>query len=182
MSWRLLSNSVSFQSPFNGATQTVTFPGSQWVAELSFENINDWESRQLEALIADLDGMGGRILIHDFGRWGRAPAGKPVVRGDANTGKLLTTQGWTPERKILWRGDYISIDNELKMITQDVWSGLDGSAILPVAPMLRTVPQAGTPIETANPRGVFRLADNENGVDRQPAFNNNVSLKFVEAF
>ncbi|HID9639660.1 TPA: hypothetical protein ACXI2O_003656, partial [Proteus mirabilis] len=61
--WQLLSNSKTFTSPFNGSSQTVRFPGSRWRCELTFNNLNEEKSRQLEALVASLDGMSGRVKI-----------------------------------------------------------------------------------------------------------------------
>ncbi|WP_211259230.1 hypothetical protein, partial [Dyella japonica] len=81
MEWHLVSNSVEFISPFNGASQTVAYPGSRWEASLTFNNLNDWESRKLESLLAKLDGKSGRIMLQDFGRWGRPSMGAPVVNG-----------------------------------------------------------------------------------------------------
>lgn len=181
MEWALNSNAVEFRSPFNGATQTVSFPGSAWSASLSFDNLDDAKSRKLEVLLARLDGMAGRILIGDFGRFGRAPQGAPKVDGAANTGMQLKSKGWTASRKVLWEGDYISVGSELKLVLEDVWSDTAGKAIIPVGPMWRNTPKADAVIETANPVGLFRLSGNENGVTRQPAFNNNISLKFIEA-
>lgn len=182
MEWHLSSNSVEFTSPFNGASQTVSYPGSRWEASLTFANLNDWQSRKLEVTLAKLDGKAGRIKLQDFGRWGRAPMGKPVVNGAAATGTLLPTKGWSASRKVLWEGDYITVNDELKLVTEDVWSDAAGIAVISIAPMLRAVPPNGAAIETQNPQGIFRLADNTNGVSRQPAFNNSITLKFVEAF
>lgn len=182
LDWSLSSNSVDFSSPFNGASQTASYPGSRWEASMSFNNLNDWESRKLEVLIAKLDGKAGRIQLTDFGRWGRPPQGKPVVNGTTNTGTTLVTKEWTPNKRVLLEGDYITVNTELKLITEDIWSDANGNAILEIAPMLRTIPPNGSAIETQNPTGMFRLDDNKNGVKRKPAFNNSFSLKFVEAF
>lgn len=181
LNWSLSSNAVEFKSPFNGASQTASFPGSAWTASMTFNKLDDWESRKLEVLIVKLDGKAGRILISDMGRWGRPPMGRPVVQGQANTGLTLSSSGWTPNRFVLREGDYISVDNELKMVTEDIWSDGGGNAIIPIAPMWRKNPQAGATIETLNPCGIFRLDDNINGVDREPAMSNNITLKFVEA-
>src|SRR5699024_8461085 len=158
------------------------YPGSRWEATLSFDNLNDWQSRKLESILAKLDGKAGRIMLQDFGRWGRPPMGSPVINGANNTGTTLMTKGWTPNRKVLWEGDYIGVNNELKLVTEDAWSDASGNVVLEIAPMLRVIPPSGAAIETQNPKGMFRLADNTNGVKRQPAFNNSFSLKFSEAF
>lgn len=182
MDWDLVSNSVKFTSPFNGASQVVGYPGSRWKASLKFNNLDDWESRKLEVLIAKLDGMVGMIKLHDFGRWGRPPVGTPVVKGANNTGTQIQSRGWLAKRLVLQEGDYITVNNELKLVTGDVWSDASGFATVYFAPMLRNVPPDGAKIETENPFGLFRLSDNTNGVSRQPAFNNSFTLEFEETF
>jgi hypothetical protein len=82
---------------------------------------------------------------------------------------------------VLERGSYLTVGDELKFITQDVWSDINGRAIIHIAPQLRRAPQSGSPVEVRNPYGIFMLDSNENGVDRAPAFVNSIKLKFVEA-
>lgn len=77
MSWTLLSSGSMFESVFNKATQTVTFPGSKWKVSMTFQDLDDFDSRLLESIIVDLDGMGGRIRMGDFGRYGVPAQGAP---------------------------------------------------------------------------------------------------------
>lgn len=181
MDWTLKDNGSIFQSKFNGSTQTVTYPGSMWKCELVFQDLDDYQSRYLETLIFQM-GRSGTIRIPDFGRYGRPPVGAPVVDGANQTGFSLNTRGWIPNRVVFHRGDYISVGDELKMVLDDVRSGADGKCPIPLAPMLRKSPADGTVIEVANPRGVFRLDKDENGVGRKPAFANDFNLSFVESF
>ncbi|AZF88923.1 hypothetical protein BRET_17 [Escherichia phage BRET] len=182
MEWKLTSNSKEFTSPFTGASQVVSWPGSRWSMSLKFENLDDWESRKLEVLIAKLDGMAGMIKVGDFGRWGRPPFGRPVVKGSNNTGTELPTRGWDASRLVLKEGDYITVNDELKLVTEDVWSDAQGLATIKISPLLREMPPDGATIETQNPYGIFRLSSNENSVTRAPAFNNTINLEFKETF
>lgn len=61
MNWQLVSNSKTFTSTFTGSVQTVRFPGSRWRCSLTFNNLTEDKSRELEALAAELDGESGRI-------------------------------------------------------------------------------------------------------------------------
>lgn len=180
--WYLNSNGSAFESPWNKQTQTVRFPGSRWEAKMTLNNQDDLESREIEAIIVELDGMAGRIRLRDFGRWGSAPKGTPVVNGGLQTGTTINTSGWTPNVKVLSRGDYATIGGELKMILKDVTSDESGNAALKIGPQMRNSPTAGSAIEVQNPYGIFRLEDGNNGVKRDPGFNNNITLNFVEAF
>lgn len=180
--WTLVSNGSSFTSPWNGQSQTVRYPGSAWKASLTLSNLDDLESREIEALIFELDGMSGRIKLWDMGRFPGTTKGAPKVNGANQTGSTLNSNGWTPNVQILTRGSYITVNDEMKMVLQDVTSNAQGLAAIPIAPMLRQSPPNAVVIEVANPYAIFRLEKNENGVKRSPGFNNDITLNFVESF
>lgn len=183
LSWRPESNSKTFRSPFNGASQTVRFPGTRWVCSLTFNNLSDDKSRRIDALVAELDGEFGRVKIRDWGRDGRTPAGVPVVSDANQSGVELHSKGWTPGRVVLRTGDYLTVNNELKIVTADVSSNSSGIAIIPIAPMLRTAPPANAKIEVAAPYGIFKLKDNQQGAgNRVPGIFTSYTLEFEEAF
>lgn len=183
LTWRPESNTKTFRSPFNGSSQTVRFPGTRWVCSLTFNNLSDAESRRIDALVADLDGEYGRVKIRDWGREGRAPAGNPLVADANQTGTSLRTKGWTPGVVVLRTGDYFTVNDELKMVTADITSAGDGTASIQFAPMLRSSPAANLHIEVANPYGVFKLKDNQQGTaNRVPGVFTSYTLEFEEAF
>lgn len=181
LSFTLNSNVKTNRSPWTGSTQTVGYKGSYWSVELKMPTLNEWEARALESIIFQLDGMAGRIKLADYGRPGTQPKGAPIVFGVGQLGSTLNTQGWTPSQKVLERGSYLTVNDELKFITQDVWSDINGRAIIHITPQLRRSPNNGAPVEIRNPYGVFMMADNETTVDRSPAFVSDISLKFTEA-
>ena len=183
LTWRPESNTKTFRSPFNGASQTVRFPGARWICSLTFNNLTDDKSRRLDALVADLDGEYGRVKIRDWGRDGREPAGSPVVSDPNQTGTLLGSKGWTPGTLVMRTGDYFTVNDELKIVTADVTSSASGTAIIPFAPMLRSSPPANSRIEVARPYGIFKLKDNQQGAgNRAPGVFTSYTLEFEEAF
>ncbi|SPY68629.1 Uncharacterised protein [Providencia stuartii] len=131
MSWRLISNSKTFTSVFTGSSQTVRFPGSKWHCSLSFTNLTDDESRELEALMASLDGESGRVKISHWARKGVANMGTPLVSASNQTGRYLQTKGWKPNTNVLRKGDYLTVNNELKMVTENIKVMLMGMRLLP---------------------------------------------------
>ena len=178
----MASNVKANRSPWTNTVQTVGYGGTRWIAELSLSMLTDWESRQIEAAVFGLDGMAGRIWIGDSGREGTIPKGAPVVFGAGqNPGITLQTSGWTPGQKVMAKGSYLQVGDELKMVTDDAWSDVNGRALLHITPRLRRSPQNGAPVEVQAPKGLFMLAQNDNGVSRAAAFNNSMSLKFEEA-
>lgn len=183
LTWRPESNTKTFRSPFNGASQTVRFPGTRWICSLTFNNLTDDKSRRIDALVAELDGEYGRVKIRDWGRNGRAPAGSPVVSDADQTGMELNTKGWLPGKTVLMTGDYITVNDELKIVTADVTSSASGCAVISFAPMLRSSPAANAPIEVENPFGIFKLKDNQQGTStRIPGVFTSYTLEFEEAF
>ncbi|MES4612998.1 hypothetical protein V2154_10480 [Ewingella sp. CoE-038-23] len=183
LTWRPESNSKTFRSPFNGASQTVRFPGTRWLCSLTFTNLNDDKSRRIDALVAALDGEYGRVKIRDWGRSGRTPAGAPVVSDANQSGVSLGTKGWTPGVVVLRTGDYFTVNDELKMVTADASSNSSGVAIIQFAPMLRSSPPANTPLEVSAPYGIFKLKDNSQGTgNRIPGIFTSYTIDFEEAF
>lgn len=183
LTWRPESNTKTFRSPFNGASQTVRYPGTRWVCSLTLTNLTDEKSRRVDALIASLDGEYGRVKIRDWGRPGRTPAGTPTVSDANQTGTELHSKGWTAGVIVLRAGDYITVNDELKMVTADVTSAADMTAIIPIAPMLRISPPPNVPIEVANPYGIFKLKDNQQGAgNRIPGGFTSYTIEFEEAF
>jgi len=183
LTWRPESNAKTFRSPFNGSSQTVRFPGTRWVCSLTFNNLSDDKSRRLDALIASLDGEFGRVKIRDWGRGGHKPDGTPLVSDPNQSGIVLMTKGWSPGVLVLRAGDYLTVNDELKMVTADVASAAGGTAVIPIAPMLRSPPPANARIEVLAPYGIFKLKDNQQGTgNRVPGVFTSYTLEFEEAF
>lgn len=180
MKWGQSANAVVFTSPFNGAAQTVGFPGDLWTCSMTFNSLDDDESRLLESILFQLRGPQGRVLLRDFGRVPPAQLGSPVVSSAGQMGLTLVTRGWTASKAVLRQGDYISVANEMKMVVADVTSAVDGSATIQITPPWRYAKPINTPVVVTDPRALFRLKDNNQSADRKPAFDNTFTLEFVE--
>ncbi|WP_312838458.1 hypothetical protein [Pantoea piersonii] len=183
LSWHLESNTKTFRSPFNGASQTVRFPGSRWKCTVEYAVLEEAQARKIEAVIVALDGEYGRVRIRDWGREGKAPAGSPVVSDADQTGVALSTKGWAANTLVLRAGDYFTVNSELKKVTADVTSDASGAAVIQFAPMLRSSPAASAPLEVQNPWGIFKLKDNSQGeIRRAPGLISSTTIEFEEAF
>lgn len=174
------SNTKVFESTFNRSATTSKFAGDRWKLVLNFKNL-DWEIDALNAFMISLGGRSGRARIPMFHRPGAPAMGNPVVNGAGQTGGIIETNGWLPNKKVLSAGHYIGISDELKMVKKDVFSNQSGAATIEIAPWLRTSPADGTEIVTNRPHGIFRLEEDEVGMSMEPS-NGAISLSFVEAF
>lgn len=161
--WQFVTKSEAFASPFVGNEQIAAFPAAaRWMAVLTWPLLSRPEAALLEAFLVACNGREGRFLLGNQARRtprGSAP-GTPVVDGNGNYGGLLATRGWTANRSgILLPGDYVSVQNELKMVLATASSDADGKATLSIAPHLRKVPVDGMALTTTAGVGVFRLID-----------------------
>ncbi|MEQ4673986.1 hypothetical protein ABN063_05425 [Providencia vermicola] len=182
MSWQLFSNSQTFTSVFTGSEQTVRFPGSHWRCALTFTNLTENTSRELEVLMAQLDGESGRVKISNWLRPGLLNKGEPIVSVANQTGTILQTKGWLANSIVLRKGDYITVSNELKMITDNVISDKSGGAVVPISPILRRSPAVNEKIETVRPYGIFKLTSNDQGsFQYRPGVFSSVTINLKEA-
>lgn len=173
-------NTKVFKSKFNGSTKTARFNGNVWVLTLNFKNL-DWEIPELSAFMFSLDGQSGRVMLPTFHAMGKPPMGSPVVKTAGQSGGIVESSDWLKNQVVLRVGEYISINNEIKIITKDIVSDNLGNATLEFAPWLRESPDVGTEIVTDAPSGRFMLEEDQAQLDIDPD-NGSASLTFVEAF
>ncbi|MBD1229392.1 hypothetical protein IQ211_17610 [Xenorhabdus griffiniae] len=182
LNWQLISNSKTFTSVFNGSTQTARFPGSRWRCTLMFNNLDDEKARILEVLVAQLDGESGRVRLFDWARPGLVGMGNPKISEPNQLGYYLKTEGWRKNTRVIRRGDYLTVGNELKMVTENVDSDSAGAATIPISPMLRYSPRRHDKIETERPFGIFKQTGGDQGnFQRKPGIFTNATLSFEEA-
>lgn len=166
----LRAASQTFVSPLTGAMQTLEMVGARWRCMLEWENLVEEEWRLLSALQAQLLGEAGRLYVPPFHALNPrgVGTGTPLVKNASQTGKSLTTDGWTfSQTGILKAGDFFAFDTsngrELKQIVADVNSDGSGNATLVFSPSIRVSPVDNEPIVVSSPSAVMRLVDDEQG-------------------
>ena len=186
--WGPDANALTFSSPLSRTTQTLLFPGTKWQASLGFSGLEPAEWRDLEAFVADMDGMSGRVYYgpsHAATPRGTA-GGTPLVNGGSQTGSSMVTDGWAASETVLRRGDYIAYDitggRSLHILTADAASDGAGNATLPIAPPIRVSPADNEPIITSAPTCVMMFASNVNLGSYQPGVFADYQLDQIEAF
>src|SRR5690606_27148518 len=150
----------------------VTYPGARWRCQLSFGTLRPEEERMLSTFINRLGGRAGRFRLSDLYRVPSVKRGNPVVDGGGQTGKLLRTRGWIPSKRVLRMGDYITVNDEMKEVLEDVWSDAGGKAVLRVAPWWRFSPPNAATVNHTAPVAIMRLDDDENMLGRQRRLSN----------
>lgn len=182
-----LSQDGVFESNFSGIPTTVEFGGSFWQGSYTIRPMKASETlaRQWQAFFTNLGGRSGRFYAFDPDRttlqYLGASIGTPLVNGANQVGNELITNGWTNGITI-YGGSYIQVNDEYKMITEDVTVDGSGNATLSIFPYLRASPPDNDAIVTTNPKGIFML-DTPNiqwTGDKQKILN--IQFTFREAF
>lgn len=180
MELSLASNTKIFESTFNKSTTTAKFAGDRWQMTLNFENL-DYEIDALSAMMYQIGGKSGRVRIPPYHRMGAPAAGLPVVQGGGQTGGIMNTDGWIPNRVVLRAGQFFQVGEELKMLVEDCVSDNSGNATMMFTPWIRESPVNNAEIITKRPTGVFRLTEDVATMSLEP-MNGATTLTFSEAF
>ncbi len=148
------------ESPFSKKQTIYSHTGERWSLSLQWPPLNTTYARQLQAFICALDGAVGTFYFGDpqMATPLGLNVGTPVVNGAGQTGKTLSTTGWTPSTTgVLKAGDYIQLGTYLHIVLQDASSNGSGVAVLDIFPRLRVSPSNGSSVITTGAKGLFRL-------------------------
>jgi hypothetical protein len=75
----------------------------------------------------------------------------PLVNGAAQVGRTLNTDGWPVSSTVLFAGEFVTINNQLLQLTENVTSNASGVAVLTFEPPVRSAPADNAAIEFKNP-------------------------------
>jgi hypothetical protein len=175
-------------SPFTGSQQIYEWPGTWWAVRASLPPMARADAERWIAFMLALRGSAGTFLLGD--PLGTAPrgvaTGTPLVNGASQTGKSLTTKGWTHSiTGILKMGDYLQIGTGLTQRLyknlQDTNSDGTGVAVFDVFPSLRESPADNAAIVLSAAKGLFRMATNDAGWTVDVAKTYGLGFEAIEA-
>lgn len=167
VSFRAMEAIAITQSPFTYLTQVQSYDADMWIAEVVLPPMERDAAEEWNAFLLTLQGQKGTFLLGDpLGGTPRGVAtGTPLVKDGGQTGRVLTTKGWTPDvTNILRKGDWIGIGQRGYKLLRDVDSDSSGDAILDIFPKLREVPPQNEPIITSNVKVLMRLSSSTRDV------------------
>ena len=176
-------------NPFTRQTQTFAWAGGdQWSAQIVMPAMKNQAAAPWKAFLASLQGSLNVLQLGDpdvSAPYGTAE-GAPVVDMSA-TGTnepmqtTLYTRGWQPSAwRLLLPGDYLQIGYRLHIVIAPVNSDVNGHAPISIWPSLRDTVTDGQQVILAQPKGLFRLGQNERGWHASPAQPTSISLNLVE--
>ena len=152
MSWRLVMPAQTNVSDWTGRRQTIASGRGWWECQLSLPpivgtaNVNAWRS-----FIAKSRGRANDFQIPVDATAQSSATATPLVNGAGQTGRTLTTDGWPLSSTVLVAGQFVTINNQLLQLTENVTSNGSGVATLTFEPPIRTSPADNAAIEYKNP-------------------------------
>lgn len=152
MSWRLVMPSQTNASEWTGRRQTIASGRGWWECQIVLPpivgttNVNAWRS-----FVAKARGRANDFQIPVDPTAQSASASTPLVNGASQTGRTLATDGWPVSTTVLVAGQFVTINNQLLQLTENVTSNGSGVATLTFEPPIRVSPADNAAIEYNNP-------------------------------
>jgi hypothetical protein len=182
MAWRLVMPAQTNVSDWTGRRQTLASGRGWWEAQITFPpivgttNINAWRS-----FIAKSRGSANdfRVPVDPVAQ--SASTATPLVNGAGQQGRTLNTDGWPLSTTVLQAGQYVTINNQLLQLTENVTSNGSGVAVLTFEPPVRVSPSDNAAIEYKNPFCLMYLVE-EPTLSVETGYVYSLSLNLRESF
>lgn len=182
----LLRATQTLRSPFTGRRQVVTSAFALWQFEGNVVPLQGTDAGEVRAFLVQLKGQANTFRLpipaSDFplSNYNGTPG---VVGASGQFGTSIATVGWTPNRTLFRKGDYFTIEDQLKVATVDINSNSSGNATLFFEPATRGVVAGAAAISYSPPTVYLAAADDEQAAWGLVDYNTHrVSLKAIEVF
>jgi len=182
MSWRLVMPAQTNVSEWTGRRQTIASGRGWWECQLSLPpivgttNVNAWR-----AFIAKSRGKANDFQIPVDPTAQSTAVATPLVNGASQTGRTLATDGWPVSSTVLVAGQFVTINNQLLQLTENVTSNGSGVATLTFEPPIRTAPSDNAAIEFKNPYCLMYMVE-EPTLSVENGYVYSLSLNLRESF
>lgn len=165
---RIVRASTVVRSPFTGKTQAGELPFSLWALRFQLPVLDEEEARDWKVFVAQLHGQFGTFKAKIPGYTGPTTGyagAQGLVNGADQTGLSLVTDTWANSSSLFHKGNWFTVNDELKMITADVSSNGSGAATLAFEPALRESPANNAPITFLDPYCIMSPVSDDSGWD-----------------
>lgn len=142
-----------FRSGFTGRRQTLAWPYALWVFTGRTVPYDHAEAGKLRSFLARLRGRVNLFRLPIPGAYNTAgyTGANPTLSG-AHAADAPAIQISGPANTLILRdGDYLTINDECKLVTADVVTNGSGQALLPIEPSLRRPAASGLVVEVKSP-------------------------------
>jgi hypothetical protein len=173
------------RSRYSGARQVISYPYAIWELEATLVEYDSTQASLIRSFLVQLEGQKNtfRLPVPAYTHPSTTFAGNGTANGAAAARvSSIPVTGLTASIPIVSEGDYISINDELKLVTASVASNASGQATIPFKPALRKPIASGQAIIFQNPT-ILMQATNDDvaswGIS--PPARQNVKFKAMEA-
>lgn len=143
-------------SPFTYKSQTHSYDGQMWEADVTLPPMNRDDAESWVAFLMSMKGRAGSFLLYDpSAKSARGTTTSATVSGSVGDDSVTVTMSGT-----LKAGDYIQLGAASDATLHKVLVDKSGSGTLEVWPKLRK-DRSSVSAVLVNASGVFRLASNE---------------------
>jgi hypothetical protein len=176
-------NTQVFSSPLTQSVHTIEIPGARWKVQFRLSDFEEADTALVQTFLMQLRGRVNNAALYNFAR--RNPrgtiAGTPLVAGASQTGATLNIDGCTVGTTLL-KGDFFSVNSELKMVVADATANGSGEMAVTFEPPLRASPADNAALTTAQPTALFMLESDEQMWVTKPGVRSDFTLSFIEVF
>jgi hypothetical protein len=177
-----LSHSLVRQARSRGGAQ-------RWAIEAAYPpNLTRAELSPIFAFALQQRGQYEIFTLTPPALWSTArgvATGSPLIKGAAQTGRTVNTDGWTPSvTGILLAGDFVKFagHDKVYMVTADANADGAGEATIAIEPALLTAPADNEAIIVANVPFSVAFASDIQSFELNPPNSHVFKVAFVEAF
>lgn len=162
----LKTNTGLFQSSLNRYVQRIERAGAIWQATFEYPPMKREDAAAVVAFLVKLSGVANTFYGYDPAATTPQGTGNgtPLVNGADQTGSALVTDGWDASETVLKAGDYFSVNDEFKMVTDDVTSDGSGNATINFKPQLRSSPADNAAMTVSAPKCIMALVDDDQAI------------------
>lgn len=203
MTWRLVMPAQTNVSEWTGRRQTLASGRGWWECQITFPpiagtaNVNAWRSFLAKsrgtandfqvpvdptAQAPDISSSAvGSLSLNFTTNLYQTFSETPLVNGSGQTGRTLSTTGWPVSTTVLQAGQFVTINNQLLQLTENVTSNASGIAVLTFEPPIRVSPSDNEPVEYENPFCLMYLLE-EPTLSVEAGYVYSLSLNLRESF
>ncbi len=159
----LRRGSIVLRSKYTGKRQVLSLPYAVWVFEGRLVPVDGTDAADWRGFLVDLDGQANtfRLPVPGAVRPSSNYSGTTaLVNGAGQSGRTLNLKSITPNALFLRRGDYFTVNDELKVVTETVSASAGGLATVTFKPRLRSSPANNAPVTVNNPT-MLMSSDND---------------------
>lgn len=163
-SFKLQRASNALRSKYTGQGQIVVFPYAVWMLQGTLVEYDGLDAGRIRSFLALLDGQKNtfRLPVPGFSKPMTGYAGNAFVNGAvAARAMSMAIDGMGANTSIVAEGDYFTINDELKIVTQAGATNALGQMVINFKPGLRAAVADNSVVIFQNPTCLMRAVDDD---------------------